>query len=101
MRPLVARNHRHRHNPRLLRRSLLNSSVIHSPDKAAAQLAEQDRWLRDALTTAKAENPRHIVVFQHHPWFLKSAAEPDQYFNSSLVRRSAHLALFREFGVRP
>jgi 3',5'-cyclic AMP phosphodiesterase CpdA len=79
---------------------VLNSSVIHSPDKSAAQLAAQDRWLREALTRAKAENPRHIVVFQHHPWFLKSATEPDQYFNIPLARRAAHLALFREFGVR-
>ena len=79
---------------------VLNSSVIHSPDKSATQLAAQDRWLRDALTRAKAENPRHIVVFQHHPWFLKSATEPDQYFNIPLARRAAHLALFREFGVR-
>ena len=79
---------------------VLNSSLIHTPDKAAAQLAEQDRWLRDALAKAKAENPRHLVVFQHHPWFLKSATEPDQYFNIPLARRSAHLALFREFGVK-
>ena len=79
---------------------VLNSSLIHSPDKAAAELAEQDRWLRAELVKAKAENPRHIVVFQHHPWFIKTAAEPDQYFNIPLARRSAHLALFREFGVR-
>lgn len=79
---------------------VLNSSVIHTPDKAAEQLAEQDRWLRAELVKAKAENPRHIVVFQHHPWFLKSANEPDQYFNIPLARRAAHLALFREFGVR-
>ena len=79
---------------------VLNSSLIHSPDKAAAELAEQDRWLRAELMKAKAENPRHIVVFQHHPWFIKTAAEPDQYFNIPLARRSAHLALFREFGVR-
>ncbi len=79
---------------------VLNSSLIHTPDKAAAALAEQDRWLRDALVQAKAANPRHIVVFQHHPWFLKSAGEPDQYFNIPTPRRAAHLALFREFGVR-
>lgn len=79
---------------------VLNSSLIHTPDKAGAQLAEQDRWLRAALTEAKAQNPRHLVVFQHHPWFLKSAGEPDQYFNIPTPRRAAHLALFREFGVR-
>ncbi|MDP3070263.1 MAG: metallophosphoesterase [Opitutaceae bacterium] len=79
---------------------VLNSSVIHSPEKSTAQLAEQERWLRAELAKARAENPRHIVVFQHHPWFLKSAAEPDQYFNIPLARRAPHLALFREFGVR-
>lgn len=79
---------------------VLNSSLIHTPEKAGAQLAEQDRWLRAALTEAKAQNPRHLVVFQHHPWFLKSAGEPDQYFNIPTPRRAAHLALFREFGVR-
>ncbi len=79
---------------------VLNSSLIHSPEKSAAQLAEQERWLRAELAKAKAEQPRHIVVFQHHPWFLQSAAEPDQYFNIPLARRAPHLALFREFGVR-
>lgn len=79
---------------------VLNSSLIHTPTQAPEQLAEQDRWLREALANAKAENPRHIVVFQHHPWFLKSAGEADQYFNIPTPRRAAHLALFREFGVR-
>ncbi len=79
---------------------VLNSSLIHSPQKAGEQLAEQDRWLREELKTARAENPRHLVVFQHHPWFLKTANEPDEYFNIPTPRRAAHLALFREFGVR-
>lgn len=79
---------------------VLNSSLIHSPQQSAGQLAEQERWLRAELTKARAANPRHLVVFQHHPWFIKSADEPDQYFNIPLARRAAHLALFREFGVR-
>jgi 3',5'-cyclic AMP phosphodiesterase CpdA len=79
---------------------VLNSSVIHSPDKAPAQLADQERWVREELTKAKASGAKHIVVFQHHPWFIKESAEADQYFNIPLVRRTAYLALFREFGVR-
>jgi serine/threonine-protein phosphatase CPPED1 len=79
---------------------VLNSSLIHTPEKAPEQLAEQDRWLRAELVKAKAAKPKHIVVFQHHPWFLKSAGEADQYFNIPTPRRAAHLALFREFGVR-
>lgn len=79
---------------------VLNSSVIHSPENTAAQLAEQEKWLRAELTKAKAENARHIVVFQHHPWFIKDASEADQYFNIPTARRLAYLAMFREFGVR-
>jgi serine/threonine-protein phosphatase CPPED1 len=79
---------------------VLNSSVIHSPDKAPEALAEQEKWLRAELAKAKAESPRHVVVFQHHPWFIKTADEPDQYFNIPLARRAAYMAMFREAGVR-
>jgi 3',5'-cyclic AMP phosphodiesterase CpdA len=79
---------------------VLNSTVIHTPQQVTAQLLEQDRWLRDELARAKAEGAKHIVVFQHHPWFIKTADEPDQYFNIPLARRTPHLALFHEFGVR-
>ena len=79
---------------------VLNSSVIHSPDQAAEALAEQARWLRAELQKAKDENARHIVIFQHHPWFIKDASEADGYFNIPLARRASYLALFREFGVR-
>lgn len=79
---------------------VLNSTVIHTPNKTPEQLAEQERWLRAELAKAKSEGARHIVVFQHHPWFIQSGAEPDQYFNIPLARRAAYMALFREFGVR-
>jgi 3',5'-cyclic AMP phosphodiesterase CpdA len=79
---------------------VLNSSIIHSPERTPDQLAEQHRWLRAELVKARAERARHIVVFQHHPWFIKSAAEADRYFNIPLARRASYLALFREFGVR-
>ena len=79
---------------------VLNSTVIHTPQFVTKELAEQERWLRAELAQAKAEGARHIVVFQHHPWFIASAAEADQYFNIPLARRAAYLALFRESGVR-
>jgi 3',5'-cyclic AMP phosphodiesterase CpdA len=79
---------------------VLNSSVIHSPQQSAERLATQAAWLRAELAQARAEKPRHIVVFQHHPWFLQSAGEADQYFNIPIARRAEYMALFREFGVR-
>ena len=79
---------------------VLNSSLIHSPQNAPDEYAAQEKWVRDELVKARGSGAAHIVIFQHHPWFLKSATEPDEYFNIPLARRTPMLALFREFGVR-
>ncbi len=79
---------------------VLNSSVIHSPQKATNEYAAQEQWLRTELERARADGAQHIVIFQHHPWFLKTADEADEYFNIPKERRAPHLALFREFGVK-
>lgn len=79
---------------------VLNSSIIHSPQQTTNELAAQEQWLRTELERARGEGAQHIVIFQHHPWFLKSADEPDQYFNIPAERRAPCLALFREFGVK-
>ena len=78
---------------------VLNSSLIHSPQKAMEQLEAQERWLVAELEKARAEKPRHIVVFQHHPWCLASANEKDEYFNIPLERRTRYFALFHKYGV--
>ncbi len=79
---------------------VLNSSVIHSPQQTTNELAAQESWLRLELAQARAAKAPHIVVFQHHPWFLKTADEPDEYFNIPSERRASYLALFRESGVK-
>lgn len=79
---------------------VLNSSVIHSPQQTTNEYAAQEQWLRAELERSRKDGAQHVVVFQHHPWFLQSADEPDQYFNIPTKRRAPHLALFREFGVK-
>jgi 3',5'-cyclic AMP phosphodiesterase CpdA len=79
---------------------VLDSSVIAAPQQAPDAFAEQERWLRAELERARRDNARHVVVFQHHPWFLFAAEEPDQYFNIARERRDRYLALFQEFGVK-
>ncbi len=79
---------------------VLNSIIIHSPQQTTNYLSAQEAWLRAELDRARDGEARHIVVFQHHPWFLDSADEPDQYFNIPRERRAAYLAMFREFGVK-
>jgi len=78
---------------------VLNSSVIHSPGKAADLPQAQLTWLMVELTSLKQSGARHVVIFQHHPWFLKTDDEPDEYFNIPLARRSSYLDLFKQAGV--
>jgi hypothetical protein len=79
---------------------VLNSTIIHSPVNAPAALAEQEAWLGPTLEKAKASGAKHVVVFQHHPWFLEKADEADQYFNIPMARRTPLLDLFRRHGIR-
>jgi len=79
---------------------VLNSTVIHSPQSVTNDYQRQERWLKRELEHAKETDARHIVVFQHHPWFLKAADEDDQYFNIPRVRREPYLKLFHQFGVK-
>jgi len=79
---------------------VLNSQLIHSPDGAPKEEAAQLAWLRAELARAKDTDAAHILVFQHHPFFLEAPDEKDQYFNLPRKRRGPYLALFREAGVR-
>jgi 3',5'-cyclic AMP phosphodiesterase CpdA len=79
---------------------VLNSSIIHSPGKTTDLADAQWKWLQAELTRYRSSGARHIVIFQHHPWFLKTDEEPDEYFNIPMVRRSMYLDLFRQAGVK-
>lgn len=82
-----------------LRGIVLNSTLIHTPEKASDDYDVQRRWLEAELKRARTDGVRHLIVFQHHPWFLEKADEPDQYFNIPLARRTPLLQLFHESGV--
>jgi 3',5'-cyclic AMP phosphodiesterase CpdA len=79
---------------------VLDSSIIAAPQQVPDAFADQERWLRAELDRARADRVRHVVVFQHHPWFLFLADEPNQYFNIARERRDRYLALFEEFGMK-
>jgi predicted phosphodiesterase len=78
---------------------VLDSSLIKAPQKVPDLFAAQEAWLKAELQRAKDSGARDIVIFQHYPWFLQNANEPEQYFNLPRERRGEHLALFHEFGV--
>lgn len=78
---------------------VLDSSLIQDPTNVPALAAEQKHWLESELQAAQKEGAKHIAVFQHHSWFLKSPDESDQYFNLPREARARYLALFHQFGV--
>lgn len=78
---------------------VLNSTIIHKPDKVREEVEKQREWLRRELEVAGEEATKGVVVFQHHPLFLKNPDEPDVYFNIPKERRAGYLELFREAKV--
>lgn len=79
---------------------VLNSCLIFAPDKAESEYEAQMQWLRAELDKAKVSGASEILVFQHHPYFLKDVHEKDAYENIPLSRRLAYLELLRSAGVR-
>ncbi len=78
---------------------VLDSTLIHRPEGAMDAYKQQDAWLRKELEAAKSSGSKQLVVFQHHPYFLKDAQEADQYENIPLARRGALLDLFHSYGI--
>jgi len=79
---------------------VINTTLIHKPQKALSEYEAQNAWLKQELETARSSGAAHIIIFQHHPYFLKDASEPDEYANIPLERREALLKLLRDSGVQ-
>ena len=79
---------------------VLNSTLISRPDNLPGESQAQWDWLISQLEQAAAEESTHIILFQHHSWFISHPEETDQFFNIPQVRRRVYLDLFRQHGVR-
>lgn len=82
-----------------VRGMVLDSSLIQAPMHVQQEADRQEQWLRAQLAKAKTDGKR-IVIFQHIPFFLASADEPDQSFNIPKQYRGGYLALLNQYGVR-
>jgi hypothetical protein len=79
---------------------VLNSNLERSPDHVPAEASKMEAWLRNELAKARGEGAKRVIVFQHIPFFLERADEPDQYFNIPLATRQRYLKLLHEYGVK-
>ncbi|HEV8366861.1 MAG TPA: metallophosphoesterase [Pyrinomonadaceae bacterium] len=64
---------------------------------AASLAEEQFKWLE--LLLRHRDHYRHIFIIQHHPLYLASADEADEYFNTPLGWRTRLLRLFEKARV--
>ena len=78
---------------------VLDSNLIRSPEADPQDAKAQEEWLVNVLRQAKSDPKRQIVVFQHIPYFLKSADEKDQYFNIPQPARRKYLEMLQTAGV--
>ncbi len=78
---------------------VINTTLIHDPSKATEQMQQQEAWLKNELTDPGQPRPVHRIVFQHHPWFIQTADEPDVYENIPLSRRSQYLEWLTQANV--
>ena len=78
---------------------VLNSSLIDQPDAAPEEAEAQLAWLSEELARARTSGAPHILVFQHHPYFLEDPEEDKKYFNLPIEPRRRYLDLLRDAGV--
>jgi serine/threonine-protein phosphatase CPPED1 len=76
---------------------VLNTQIWKSP--VAGETEKQDAWLERALADAHKRG-RPIFVVEHYPPFVKTAEEPDAYFNLPMPKRRELLAAFQRNGVK-
>ncbi len=64
----------------------------------AGESEKQDAWLKQTLTAAH-DKKSPIFIVMHHPLFLASPEEAEEYFNLPPAKRSELLTLFVDTGV--
>lgn len=80
---------------------VLNSQYFADKSLVTDLALAQEEWLDSVLLRFKTSNRfKHLVVFQHIPWFLKDHEEENQYFNIDKELRLRMLDKLYEAGVR-
>ncbi|XP_038591453.1 serine/threonine-protein phosphatase CPPED1 [Micropterus salmoides] len=82
---------------------VLNSQLFYDASACPQLKDAQETWLEEQLSRAASSTepkPKHILVFQHIPLYLKSPDEDDDYFNLQRVVRQNLLDRFKKAGVK-
>jgi 3',5'-cyclic AMP phosphodiesterase CpdA len=76
----------------------LNSNLEKDPHNVPEEAAKMEAWFRTEL--AKAQRDKHVIVFQHIPFFLNNPNEEDRYENIPRETRQRYLKMLHEYGVK-
>ncbi|GFS48746.1 hypothetical protein TNIN_487151 [Trichonephila inaurata madagascariensis] len=79
---------------------VINSQFFKDSSQVQDLAVEHEKWLDDQLEEAKLGKYKHVVVFQHIPWFIKSSDEENTYFNIEKTFREKMLQKFLDSNVR-
>ena len=77
---------------------VLNSNLEKGAQDVPAEAAKMEAWFRGEL--AQAQRDKHVIVFQHIPFFLNDANEEDRYENIPRETRQRYLKMLHEYGVK-
>jgi 3',5'-cyclic AMP phosphodiesterase CpdA len=75
---------------------VVNSQLWKTP--VAGETYKQDRWLARTLESAVKKH-RRVFIVMHHPLFVKTSEEPENYFNLPVGKRRELLELWERSGV--
>ncbi|KAF8796857.1 Serine/threonine-protein phosphatase CPPED1 like protein [Argiope bruennichi] len=79
---------------------VLNSQYFQDSTLVKDLAEEQEKWLEEKLSEAKSEKFKHVIIFQHIPWFLKNHDEEKEYFNIFPELRLKMLKKFYDANIR-
>ncbi|XP_072312463.1 serine/threonine-protein phosphatase CPPED1 [Eucyclogobius newberryi] len=82
---------------------VLNSQLFFDASACPQLMEAQETWLEQQLRRASSPSehkPKHVLVFQHIPLYLKSPDEDDDYFNLEREVRQQLMDKFKRAGVK-
>jgi len=79
---------------------VLNSNLEKGTKNVPQEAAKMEAWFAAEIAKVKAAGARQIVVFQHIPFFQKTADEDEVYNNIPVDVRKRYLKLMHDNGVQ-
>jgi 3',5'-cyclic AMP phosphodiesterase CpdA len=79
---------------------VLDSALMMDPKLVFEEYDKQKSWLEKELETAKESGAARVIVFQHHPYFMENAGEPDAAWAIPAEYRKPILEILKKYGVQ-